>query len=113
MSMVGNMSTTMRETEMKPINTISIAAMAMVYGRRSAIFTRFNILRRTPLPSRPPVRHVFFDPASFGARSAGELAESNFASVLDPAKSIHPNAALFSSKVFAITRRGARNINYA
>ena len=42
--MVGKMSTTMRVTERTPISMMSIAAIAIVYGRRSAIFTRLIML---------------------------------------------------------------------
>ena len=49
--MLGKMSTTMRCAERKPISMMSIPAMAMVYGRRSARRTRpiiYSKIPRTP-----------------------------------------------------------------
>ena len=47
--MDGKISTTMRDTEMNPVNMIRMADIAMVYGRRSASLTRLSIVF-LPLP---------------------------------------------------------------
>src|SRR6266850_2224764 len=43
--MVGKMSTTIRVIEMNPMRTMSMAAIAIVYGRRNAILTRLIMLK--------------------------------------------------------------------
>src|SRR3954470_21012872 len=67
-SMVGKMSTTIRVTEMNPIRMISMAAIAIVYGRRRAILTRLIMLKPSLHVPAPDERLAPASPAASAPR---------------------------------------------